>query len=162
MWIGLQNILSQYFNLEFNRADGFPQTAWEKLVYSIRESTLKRTGFWLPWGAWCCSKTGWFCYFICKVLWKGLNSSLNGKISLNFEQLSAKKEQLNIEPENEYNMDEKGFLIGVLQERKRVFNKVMYEQGLLLGAIQDGNREWVTIMGCICADSSFLPPSIIY
>jgi hypothetical protein len=46
-----------------------------------------------------------------------------------------------IEPYNEYNMDEKGFLIGLIQKRKRVFNKQMREQGLLLGARQDGNRE---------------------
>jgi hypothetical protein len=77
-------------------------------------------------------------------------------------QLKSKKLEYEIVPENEYNMDEKGFLIGVLQERKRVFNKQMREQGLLLGARQDGNREWVTVIGCICADGTHLPPGIIY
>ncbi|RDI81192.1 hypothetical protein Vi05172_g8804 [Venturia inaequalis] len=38
----------------------------------------------------------------------------------------------------------------------------MKEQGLLIGARQDGNREWVTCIGCIYADGDVLPPSIIY
>jgi hypothetical protein len=59
-------------------------------------------------------------------------------------------------------MDEKGFLIGVIQERKRVFNRLLAEQGKLLGACQDGNREWVTLIGCICADGTYVAPSIIY
>lgn len=59
-------------------------------------------------------------------------------------------------------MYEKCFLIGVIQEKKRVFSKAMREQGLLIGARQDGNREWVTVIGCIYANGSFLPPSIIY
>jgi len=59
-------------------------------------------------------------------------------------------------------MDEKGFLIGVLQKQKRVFNRQLFEKGKLLGTAQDGNREWITILGCICADGSYLPPGIIY
>ena len=28
--------------------------------------------------------------------------------------------------------------------------------------IQDGNREWITTIACICADGSSLPPALIY
>jgi flagellar biosynthesis GTPase FlhF len=59
-------------------------------------------------------------------------------------------------------MDEKGFLIGVLQKTRRVFDIEQIKKGKLLGAGQDGNREWVTIIGAICMDGTPLPPAIIY
>lgn len=65
-------------------------------------------------------------------------------------------------PHNIYNMDEKGFLLGVLQKTKRVFTRASFESGKLLGAGQDGNREWITILATICMDGSYLPPSVIY
>lgn len=48
-------------------------------------------------------------------------------------------------------MDEKGFMIGILQTSKR-----------LKGAGQDGNREWVTIIASVCQAGEPLPPAIIY
>ena len=63
-------------------------------------------------------------------------------------------EEYKIQPENTYNMDEKGFLIGVLQKTKRVWSKSTE----IRGASQDGNREWITIVATICMDESFLPP----
>lgn len=66
--------------------------------------------------------------------------------------------QYNILPENTYNMDEKGFLIGILQKTKRIFTK----NTQIRGSGQDGNRIWVTIVATICMDGSYLPPSIIY
>ena len=59
-------------------------------------------------------------------------------------------------------MDEKGFLIGVLQKTRRVFDINHLRSGKLLGAGQDGNREWITLIGSICMDGTFPPPSIIY
>lgn len=61
-------------------------------------------------------------------------------------------------PHNIYNMDEKGFLMGIIQKSKRVFTKDVKIEG----SGQDGNREWITILATICMDGSFLPPSIIY
>lgn len=61
-----------------------------------------------------------------------------------------------------YNVDEKGFLIGVLKKLKRIFTKAWYEQGKLQGAAQDGNRTWITLVACICADGTSLPPALIY
>ena len=59
-------------------------------------------------------------------------------------------------------MDEKGFLIGVLQKTKRVFDIDHFRSGKLIGAGQDGNREWITLIGSICMDGTYPPPSIIY
>jgi len=73
-------------------------------------------------------------------------------------QLSSKMEEYEIRPENTYNMDEKGFLIGVLQKTKRVWSKSTE----IRGAGQDGNREWITIVATVCMDGSSLPPTVIY
>jgi hypothetical protein len=49
------------------------------------------------------------------------------KYSLYFKLLGDKITQYDIEPRNIYNMDEKGFLIGVLSKMKRIFSKQRYE-----------------------------------
>jgi hypothetical protein len=36
--------------------------------------------------------------------------------------------QYNVLPENTYNMDEKGFMIGVINKLKKVFSKSLYQQ----------------------------------
>lgn len=59
-------------------------------------------------------------------------------------------------------MDEKGFMIGILQASKRYFTSAEHSSRRLRGVGQDGSREWVTIVASICQDSSTLPPSIIY
>lgn len=59
-------------------------------------------------------------------------------------------------------MDEKGFIIGVLQKTKRVFTKADYERQRLLGAGQDGSREWITVIVAVSQDGRALPPYIIY
>jgi len=59
-------------------------------------------------------------------------------------------------------MDEKGFMISKQNRMKRVFNIEHYASGKLRGAGEDGNREWITLLACICADGTALPPSVIY
>ena len=59
-------------------------------------------------------------------------------------------------------MDEKGFLLGVLQKMHRVYTKTEFNKGKLKGASQDGSREWLTLIGSSCADGTPLPPAIIY
>jgi hypothetical protein len=71
-------------------------------------------------------------------------------------------DKYNIQPHNCYNMDEKGFLIGHLQKVKRIFPKALMKKQRLLGARQDGSREWITLLATICADSSSLLPALIY
>lgn len=79
-----------------------------------------------------------------------------------FDILSARIKEYDILPENMYNMDEKGFLIGKLQKTQRVFTKDLYKQGRLGGAGQDGSREWITVVATICADGTSLSPTLIY
>jgi hypothetical protein len=59
-------------------------------------------------------------------------------------------------------MDEKGLMLGILTRSKRVFSSRLYEAGKLNAHIQDGNREWITLLACICADGSHIEPSLIY
>lgn len=57
-----------------------------------------------------------------------------------FDLVQKKRIQYNYAPGNIYNIDEKGFLIRVLQKIRRIFTKAWYKQGKLQGAAQDGNR----------------------
>jgi hypothetical protein len=59
-------------------------------------------------------------------------------------------------------MDEKGFMLGILQASKRYFTAAELKSGRLRGIGQDGSREWVTIVASVCQDLTFLPPAIIY
>jgi hypothetical protein len=59
-------------------------------------------------------------------------------------------------------MEEKGFLIGHLQKVKRIFPKALVRTHKLLGTGQDGAQHWITLMATIRADSSSLPPALIY
>ncbi len=79
-----------------------------------------------------------------------------------FELLKRQIEQYAITPSNTYNIDEKGFLIGFITKARRVFSKQAFNSKKLLGALQDGSREWITILGAICADGTSLPPMLIY
>ena len=45
------------------------------------------------------------------------------------------------QPENTYNMDEKGFMIGVTGRSKRVFDKLLFGQKQFKQSLHDGNRE---------------------
>ncbi|KAJ8109308.1 hypothetical protein OPT61_g7556 [Boeremia exigua] len=81
---------------------------------------------------------------------------------LYFELLHRKIAEYNVLPEDTYNMDEKGFAIGVAGRSKRIFDKVLYDQKQFRKSLHNGNREWVTLLATICADGSVLPPGIIY
>jgi hypothetical protein len=79
-----------------------------------------------------------------------------------FNILRQNMDHYSIQPQNCYNMDEKGFLIGHLQKVQRIFPKALMKQQNLLGAGQDGSGEWITLIATICADGSSLPPALIY
>ena len=57
-----------------------------------------------------------------------------------FAYLGSKLEQYGIKLELTYNMDEKGFLLGVLLKSKRTFGKARYERTGLKKHLSDGNR----------------------
>jgi hypothetical protein len=84
------------------------------------------------------------------------------KYSQYFELLHHKIAEYDLQPENTYNMDEKGFMIGVCGRSKRVFDKLFFGRRQYKQSLHDGNREWVTLLAAICADGSHLPPGIIF
>jgi hypothetical protein len=77
-----------------------------------------------------------------------------------FDLVDVKIKKHSVLPENMYNMDEKGFLIGWSTKQQRVFSKTTAK--VKKYAINDANREWITLLATICADGSALPPGLIY
>jgi hypothetical protein len=59
-------------------------------------------------------------------------------------------------------MDEKGFMIGQTRRSKRVFSRALWESKQVTDSLQDGNREWISVIACICADGTTLPPGLIF
>ena len=74
-----------------------------------------------------------------------------------FDLLHRKMAEHKVLPENTYNMDEKGFIIGVISRAKRCFDRVLYKKKQNKQSQHDGNREWVTVLATICGDGSTLP-----
>jgi hypothetical protein len=84
------------------------------------------------------------------------------KYKLYFDSLQAKIAEYDVEVENTYNMDEKGFMIGNTTRTKHVFSRRMWEKKEVRETLQDGNRAWVTLLACVCGDGSALPPGLLY
>lgn len=59
-------------------------------------------------------------------------------------------------------MDEKGFFVGRTIRSKRILSKASWAQKECTAALQDGNREWITLLACVCASGEALPPALIY
>ena len=53
-------------------------------------------------------------------------------------------------------------MIGQSSVRKRIVTKEAYKSGRIDHFLHDGNREWISLLACICADGSALPPALIY
>jgi hypothetical protein len=79
-----------------------------------------------------------------------------------FEELHGLMDLYEVEPRHTYNMDEKGFLLGVIGKSKRIFSREMWERGTVKTNMQDGNREWITCVATICADGSCVPSLLIF
>jgi hypothetical protein len=84
------------------------------------------------------------------------------KYKYHFTLLHSKMEEYNVLAENTYNMDEKGFMIGVTGRSKRVFSKELHERKEVRDSLQDRSREWIIVLACVGADGSTLPPSLIF
>jgi len=84
------------------------------------------------------------------------------KYKLYFDSLQAKVAEYDVEVENTYHMDEKGFMIGTTTRTKHVFSRRMWEKKEVRETLQDGNRAWVTLLACVCGDGSALPPGLLY
>src|SRR4030081_1456474 len=71
-------------------------------------------------------------------------------------------QKYNITPSDIYNFDEKGFLIGMSRSTKRIVAREALESRRILGASQDGSREYISLIASICADGTWVPPALIY
>ena len=71
-------------------------------------------------------------------------------------------QKYNIDPSNIYNFDEKGFLIRISRFIKRIVSREALKSRRIIGASQDGNREFITLITSIYTDRSYLPPALIY
>ena len=84
------------------------------------------------------------------------------KYALYFKLLERNLEEYKIQLRLIYNMDEKGFLIGKLSKMKRIFTQHTWEERGIKQMIEDRNREWLTVIGYICAGGTWHPPTCIY
>ena len=62
------------------------------------------------------------------------------KYKLYFDLLQNKIAEYDVNAGDTYNMDEKGFMIGIAGRSKRVFSRRMWEKGEIRVSLQDGNR----------------------
>jgi hypothetical protein len=84
------------------------------------------------------------------------------RYQLYFDLLHSKIQQYSVEARNTYNMDEKGFFVGITARSKRIFTKRTWVEEKRTAAIQDGSRKWITLLACVCASGEALPPALIY
>ena len=71
-------------------------------------------------------------------------------------------EKYNITAENFYNWDEKGFLIGMINQTQRIMSIEALRSGRITHACQDESREFISLFACIAADETALPSALIY
>jgi hypothetical protein len=79
-----------------------------------------------------------------------------------YDLLHGKMHEHDVQPQHTYNMDERGFMIGVTGRTKRVFSRRQWERKEVRDTLQDGSREWITLLAAICADGEVLPPGLLY
>jgi hypothetical protein len=75
-----------------------------------------------------------------------------------FDDLKKVLAEFNIKPENIYNMDESGFAIGEKEGGRCIINAGVRQQF----QAKPGRQEWVTVVECVCADGSVVPPLVIF
>ena len=67
-------------------------------------------------------------------------------------------EKYNVTADNIYNLDEKGFVIGMRSASKCTVTQESLNSGGILGTSQDGSRESVSMLAYMCVDQTFLLP----
>ena len=81
---------------------------------------------------------------------------------MTFLQFIAGIKKYNITAENLYNWDKKGFLIGHASITQRIMSLEALRSGRIQYASEDGSREFISLLACISADGTALPPALIY
>ena len=71
-------------------------------------------------------------------------------------------EEHHVTAENIYNVDEKGFLIGIGSKMWRIMTREAYENGRCRQSTQDGSREFITLIACVSTLGIALPPTLLY
>ncbi|KAF1970304.1 hypothetical protein BU23DRAFT_474396, partial [Bimuria novae-zelandiae CBS 107.79] len=66
-----------------------------------------------------------------------------------------------IEPAHIYNIDKKGFIIRAIRTIHNV-DSLLLSRSAHTDKVSKANRAWITLLACICANGSALPPSLIY
>ena len=59
-------------------------------------------------------------------------------------------------------MDEKSFLIGICSKQMHVYFKKQIQHKKLLNASQNGFKEFIFLLICICVNGNIFPPVLIY
>jgi hypothetical protein len=75
-----------------------------------------------------------------------------------FDVLTDVIKEYDIQPENIFNMDEKGIQLGI---GARITAMIDRDQKIAY-SVEDGNRELVTVIEAICGDGSVIHPSMIF
>ena len=75
-----------------------------------------------------------------------------------FEEFKRVIEELGVDIENIYNMDETGFSIGTIKSSNIIINK---DACMKLQAAP-GHQEWISVVECISMDGVAIPPLIIF
>jgi hypothetical protein len=79
-------------------------------------------------------------------------------ISHFFQLYDKTIKEYDIQPEDRYNMDEKGAMMGVIGQQRCIVSKAEKRPKYA----QDGNREWVTLIECVSFLGAVLSPWIIF
>ena len=106
------------------------------------------------------------CIYVPPILWLGnwffwFSVCLISRIANRFPQLIAGIEKYNITAENLYNWDEKGFIIGHASATQRIMSLEAFKSERIQYASEDGSREFISLLVCISADGTALPPALI-
>ena len=64
--------------------------------------------------------------------------------------------QYDVLPSNTHNVDEKGFMIGIIGMSKRVFSRRQLEKKEVKAVLQYGSHDWITVLRAVCATEEVL------
>jgi len=94
----------------------------------------------------------------CTIEASRIKETTKEAINMWFDHFSKVIAEYQISSENMYNMDESGFSIGEIKGAQVVVNKTLMAKYLA----HPGRQEWVTVVECISADGSSIPPLVIF
>lgn len=93
---------------------------------------------------------------------KRVKSEYPPSYELFYQLLQEAIEDYLITPDNIWNVDEKGFLIGIASKVRRIMTREAYERGRVRQLAQDGNREFITLIACVSAIGKTTPATLLY